>query len=282
MKNGITVIVLTLNEELNISYCIKNVIGWANEIIILDSYSTDSTVAIAESLGAKVYFRIFDNYAKQRNYAINELPIANNWIFFLDADEWLTEELKEEIHNTITVTDYDGFLIKRRFYFLNKWIKYGGYYPSWNLRLFRKGIAKVSREINEHVEIMGRVGKLKYDMVDENHKGLSFWLSKHIQYAQLEAQQFSTLNDLKIRFGGNPIERKNWIRHKIWNKIMPPLVRPFIYFFYTYFLRFGFLDGRVGFIFHFLHDLWFIFLIDVYFVINKIEKKGEANINNTQ
>lgn len=281
MKNGITVIVLTLNEELNISYCLKNVTGWADEIIILDSYSTDSTVAIAESLGAKVYFRIFDNYAKQRNYAINDLPIANNWIFFLDADEWLTEELKEEIHNTIAETDYDGFLINRRFYFLNKWIKYGGYYPSWNLRLFRKGIAKVSREINEHVEIMGRVGKLKYDMVDENHKGLTFWLSKHIQYAQLEAQQFSTLNDLKIRFGGNPVERKNWIRHKIWNKIMPPLVRPFIYFFYTYFLRFGFLDGRVGFIFHFLHDLWFIFLIDVYFVINKIEKKGEANINNT-
>jgi glycosyltransferase involved in cell wall biosynthesis len=281
MKNGVTVIVLTLNEAPNISYCLKNVIGWANEIIILDSYSTDSTVAIAESLGAKVYFRIFDNYAKQRNYAINELPIDNNWILFLDADEWLTEELKEEIHNTIAETDYDGFFIKRRFYFLNKWIKYGGYYPSWNLRLFRKGIANVSREINEHVEIKGRVGKLKYDMVDENHKGLSFWLSKHIQYAQLEAQQFSTLNDLKIKFWGNPVERKNWIRHKIWNKIMPPIVRPFIYFFYTYFLRFGFLDGRVGFIFHFLHDLWFIFLIDVYFVINRIEKKRGIDTNNS-
>jgi glycosyltransferase involved in cell wall biosynthesis len=281
MKNGITVIVLTLNEESNISYCLKNVIGWANEIIILDSHSTDSTVAVAESLGAKVYFRIFDNYAKQRNYAINELPIANNWILFLDADEWLTEELKEEIHNTIAETNYDGFLIKRRFYFFGKWIKYGGYYPSWNLRLFRKGIAKVSREINEHVEIKGRVGKLKYDMVDENHKGLSFWLSKHIQYAQLEAQQFSTLNDLKMKFVGNPAERKNWIRHKIWNKIMPPIVRPFIYFFYTYFLRFGFLDGRVGFIFHFLHDLWFIFLIDVYFVINRIERKGGIDNNNS-
>ena len=118
-------------------------------------------------------------------------------------------------------------------------------------------------------------------MVDENHKGLSFWLSKHIQYAQLEAQQFSTLNDLKMKFVGNPAERKNWIRHKIWNKIMPPIVRPFIYFFYTYFLRFGFLDGRVGFIFHFLHDLWFIFLIDVYFVINRIERKGGIDNNNS-
>ena len=90
MKNGVTVIVLTLNEEPNISYCLKNVIGWANEIIILDSYSKDSTVEISKSYGANVYVREFDNYAKQRNYAVNELPIANNWILFLDADEWLS------------------------------------------------------------------------------------------------------------------------------------------------------------------------------------------------
>jgi glycosyltransferase involved in cell wall biosynthesis len=281
MKNAITVIVLTLNEEPNISFCLRNVTGWANEIIILDSYSTDSTVAIAESFGAKVYFRIFDNYAEQRNYAINELPIANKWILFLDADEWLTEELKEEIHNTIADTVYDGFLIKRRLYFLGKWIRYGGYYPSWNLRLFRKGIATISREINEHVEIRGQLGRLKFDMIDENHKGLSFWLSKHIKYAKLEALQFTVPSKLKTKFWGNPNERRNWIRHKIWNKYMPPLIRPFIYFFYTYFLRFGFLDGRIGFIFHFLHDLWYVFLKDVYFIINRIGKKSGINNNNS-
>jgi glycosyltransferase involved in cell wall biosynthesis len=83
MKNGITVIVLTLNEESNISYCLKNVIGWANEIIILDSHSTDSTVAVAESLGAKVYFRIFDNYAKQRNYAMNCQLLIIGYYFWM-------------------------------------------------------------------------------------------------------------------------------------------------------------------------------------------------------
>lgn len=277
MKNEITVIILTLNEEANISYCLKNVSDWANEIIILDSYSTDSTVSIAESAGAKVYSRKFDNYSRQRNYAINELPITNNWILFLDADEWLTDELKEEISTTLTKTSCDGFLIKRRLYFLNKWIKYGSYYPSWNLRLFRKGVATINREINEHVEVNGRVGKLKYDMVDENHNGLSLWLFKHIKYAQLEASQFSTPNDLKTKFWGNPIERKNWIRHNIWNKILPPLIRPFIYFFYRYFLRLGFLDGRIGLIFHFLQALWYPFLIDVFYVIERMKNNKKID-----
>lgn len=278
---NISVIILTLNEEKNISFCLKSVVEWASEIIILDSYSTDSTVSKAESAGARVYFRKFDNYAMQRNYALNEIPIGNNWILFLDADEWLTEELKQEINNTLPRTEFDGFLIKRRFYFMGKWIRYGGCYPTWNLRLFRKGIAKVNREINEHVEIIGRLGKLKYDMVDENHKGLSFFLTKHIKYAQMEALQFSKPCDLKVKFWGNPIERKSWIRNKVWNRISLPFIRPFGYFFYTYFLRLGFLDGRKGFIFHFLHDLWYIFLIDVFYVINRFGNKNEIDESNS-
>lgn len=270
-RTKLTVIILTFNEEENISHSVSNVIDWADEVVVLDSFSTDKTVEIAQAFGAKVYYRKFDNYAKQRNYAINELPIANDWILFLDADEWLTNYLKEEISATVNQTKLDGFLIKRRFYFLGKWIKFGGYYPSWNLRLFRKGIATISREINEHIEINGKVGKLKNDMVDENHKDLSFWLTKHIRYAQMEAKQFSTSNDLKTNLWGNSIERKNWIRQKIWNKMLPPLIRPFIYFFYRYFIRLGFLDGKRGFIFHFLHGLWYIFLIDVFFVIEKMK-----------
>lgn len=273
MQNGITVVVLTLNEEKNIEFCLRNITGWANEIIILDSYSTDSTVSLAESLGARVFFRKFDNYARQRNYAINELPVNNGWILFLDSDEWLTDELKEEISSVLGETSYDGFLIKRRLYFLNKWIKYGGYYPSWNLRLFRKGLASVNREINEHVEVNGRVGKLKNDMVDENHNGLSYWLTKHIKYAHMEASQFLTPDNSKTKFWGNPVEQKNWIRQKIWNKFMPPLFRPFIYFFYRYFIRLGFLDGRTGLIFHFLQALWYPFLIDVFYIAELIRIK---------
>lgn len=275
IKCNISVIILTLNEEKNISYCLNNVFNWANEIIILDSYSTDATVTIAKSFGAKVFFRKFDDYARQRNYSINELPITNKWILFLDADEWLTDELKEEISDTIRITRYDGFLIKRRLYFSGKWIKYGAYYPSWNLRLFRKGLATINRVINEHVEINGQVGKLKHDMVDENHKGLIFWLNKHIQYAQMEATQFSTRNDLKLNFFGNQIERKNWIRQRIWNRILPPLIRPFLYFFYRYFLRLGFLDGIIGLVFHFLQALWYPFLIDVFYVIEKMKIKNK-------
>jgi glycosyltransferase involved in cell wall biosynthesis len=278
---SLTVIILTYNEELNIVHALSNISGWVENIFVLDSYSTDNTCNIAESMGAKVFFHKFDNYAHQRNFSLNELPITTEWIMFLDADEWLTEELKEEIQNTISHTTFDGFLIKRRFYFLEKWIRYGGYYPSWNLRLFRKGIATVNRKVNEHVEIIGRVGKLKYDMVDENYKGLSFWLSKHIKYAQMEAQQLEMKCDLKTNFWGNPIERKSWVRSRLWNKISFPFVRPFVYFFYTYILRLGFLNGRKGFIFHFLHDLWYIFLIDVFYVLNKLGKTNKIDESNS-
>lgn len=274
----ITVIILTLNEEFNISYCLNNVSGWAKEIIVLDSYSEDSTIPLAKSFGAKVFFRHFDNYANQRNYAVKELPISNDWILFLDADEWLTEELKQEISEVIQNTHFDGFLIKRRLYFLGKWIRHGGNYPIWNLRLFRKGIAMVEREVNEHIKINGKIGRLKYDMVDENRKGLTFWLHKHIGYARMEAKQFNLSNGLTAKFWGNPIERKSWIRNNIWNKISIPLIRPFIYFFYTYIIRLGFLDGRVGFIYRFLHDLWYIFLIDVFHILGKV-KDNDQNID---
>jgi glycosyltransferase involved in cell wall biosynthesis len=273
MQQNISVIILTYNEELNIIQCLENIAEWANEIIVLDSNSNDKTTEIAESFGSKVFYRSFDNYANQRNYALNDIPISNNWILFLDADEWLTEELKSEIKIKILNTSYDGFLIRRRLYFLGKWIKHGGYYPCWNLRLFRNGIARVDREINEHVEVNGKIGKLKNDMVDENNKGLVFWLNKHIGYAQMEARQFSNSNNLSVSLFGNAIHRKNWIRKNIWNKVSVPFIRPFIFFFYSYVLRLGFLDGKKGLLFHFLHGLWYLFLIDTFWFLNKFDRQ---------
>lgn len=120
--NDLTIIILTYNEEPNLPQALKSVSGWAAEIIVLDSGSTDDTIKIAENFGAKVYYRQFDNYANQRNYALKELSISTGWILFLDAGKYLTEELKKEIRETLRSTDYNGFYLKRRFYFWGKWL----------------------------------------------------------------------------------------------------------------------------------------------------------------
>jgi glycosyltransferase involved in cell wall biosynthesis len=264
----LSVVILTYNEEVNIGVTLDSVIHWADHVLILDSESTDRTVEIAREKGAEVYFRKFDNYAAQRNFAIRELPLKTEWMLFLDADEQLTEELKKEIADMLrNPVSKNGFYMKRRVYFLDKWIRFGGYYPTWLLRLFRKDHAVVDREMNEHVVVDGSVGFLKYDFIDNNRKGISDWIAKHNRYSTFEALELlkykENREDKLSRFWGSQAERKRWIRYRIWNPLMPPLIRPFIYFFYRYFLRLGFLDGIRGFIFHFLHGLWYILLIDI-------------------
>ena len=179
----LTVVILTLNEEENIRYSVGNVIGWARNVYVLDSGSSDRTVEIAEEMGAKVFYRKFDTYAKQRNYAIRELPVETEWMMFLDADEHLTEALKTEIATTLPDTDKDGFFMKRRFYFMGRWIRHGGYYPVKLLRLFKKDKAHVERDINEHVIVEGKTGELQHDFVDENRKGIHDWIEKHNRYS---------------------------------------------------------------------------------------------------
>lgn len=280
--NDLTVIILTFNEELNISNALKNISGWVEEIFILDSGSTDNTLKIAEEYSTKVFYRKFDNYSKQRNYALRELPITTEWILFLDADEYLTEELKKEISETLTKTDCDGFYLKRRFYFQDRWIKYGGYYPTWILRVFKKEKGSVDRAINEHFLVEGKIGYMKNDFIDDNKKGISEWISKHNSYAYYEALELlsarsHSAGDSELNnFFGSQAERKRWIRQKIWNRLLPPLIRPFIYYFYRYFLRLGFLDGKAGFIYHFLQALWFPFLIDVKYLEMKRKSKSES------
>jgi glycosyltransferase involved in cell wall biosynthesis len=272
----ITIVILTYNEELNIVQSLSNVLDWAKDVIVLDSGSTDRTTEIANNLGAKVIFRKFDNFASQRSYAINEFGSMNEWMFFLDADEYLMEDLKLEILGLFykgIINNYDGYLIKRRFYFMGKWIKYGGYYPTWILRLFKPNIAKCEREINEHIHISGRIGKLACDFVDRNNKSFSDWIIKHNIYSDFEAVQLVNASPIESNFFGSQAERKSWIRINIWNELLPPLVRPFMYFIYRYFFRFGFMDGKAGFIFHFMQGLVFLLMIDIKYLEFKLKKK---------
>ena len=166
----LSVIILTYNEEINLHNSIKIILNWANNVYILDSFSTDNTKNIALSYNVNFFERKFDNYSNQRNFAINDLNIKNSWVLFLDADEYLTEELKNEISKELLNPKFDGYYLKRRFYFMNKWIKWGGYYPTYILRLFKKDKGLFQREVNEHVILNGHSGYLEHDFCDNNKK----------------------------------------------------------------------------------------------------------------
>ncbi|MDA7692775.1 glycosyltransferase family 2 protein [Alphaproteobacteria bacterium] len=278
-KINLTVVILTFNEELNIRTSLNSVSDWAKYVYILDSESKDQTCNIALEYGAEIFLRKFDTFANQRNYAISELPLKTEWMLFLDADEYLLDSLKSEINDAIYNKKYDGFYLKRRFYFMGKWIKYGGYYPTWILRLFKHKLASCNRDVNEHVVVNGKIGKLKCDFVDNNKKDVTDWIEKHNKYSTFEAIELikNHKNSIEIdemaNIFGTQVERKRWVRERVWNRLLPPLIRPWLYFFYRYILRLGFLDGKEGFIYHTLHGLLYRILIDVKFVERKKNKK---------
>jgi glycosyltransferase involved in cell wall biosynthesis len=278
---SVAVIILTYNEAGNIAQALSNVIGWADQVFVLDSMSTDGTVAIAKQYECDVAQHPFEDYSKQRNYALESLPIRSEWVFFLDADERLTELLKEEIASLIATSPREnGFYVNRRFIWMGRWIR-RGYYPTWILRLLRHGKGRCEkRAINEQLFVKGPTGYLSNDLIHEDKRGIGNWIAKHNRYASLEAlelartEQERRSNELAPRLMGSQAERKRWIRRHVWNRL-PPIIRPVAYFCYRYVLRLGFLDGVPGVTFHFLQALWYPMLIDIkYLELRALERQS--------
>lgn len=274
MKTPISIVILTYNEELNLENCLKNIADWADEIFIIDSYSTDKTLEIAKKYGCKIVQHPFENQAQQFNWALDNLKIKNDWILRLDADEYLTEELKQEISKTlfnmgtsdVQKLEINGFYIKRRVYFMGRWIKHGGYYPTWFLRLFRKNKAKCEeREVDEHLVLLeGKALKLNNDFVDDNRNKLEWWLNKQNNHSSREVLAMvnqGRISSVKPEVFGTQVSRKRWFKEKFYLKL-PLFCRAFLYFIYRYFFRLGFLDGKEGLIFHFLNACWYRFVVD--------------------
>jgi len=269
---SVAVIILTYNEEANIAQALASVVGWARETFVLDSFSTDRTLEIARRYPCIIHQNCFDNFAKQRNFALDQLPIETEWVFFLDADEWLPDDLKREIAEVVAGNpEENGFYIKRRLIWMGKWIR-RGYYPTWILRLFRHGLAHCEdRAVNEHIIVEGKIGQLRHDFIHEDRKGISDWIAKHNGYAMREALELFNkrsaegYQEIDARLFGTQAQRKRWLRYRVWNRL-PPLIRPFFYFFYRYVHTGGFLDGRAAFVYHFLQGLWYPFLIDIYYL----------------
>ncbi len=262
-----SVIILTYNSELSIGETIASIRPLTDDIHIVDSFSKDRTVEIACELGAQVIEHPFESYGAQRNWAIDNCPVRNAWQLHLDADERVTPELLTEIQALPENSIETGFILPRLVMFLGRSIRHGGLYPTWHIRLFRNGLGRCEmRKYDQHFYVLsGSTRQLKHDMIDDIRMPLTEWTFRHNRWADAEVEEQSAAgNDQEVRVAadraGNVIERKRALRDR-YNRA-PLFLRPFLLFFYRYFLKLGFLDGTEGFIFYVLQTFWFRFLID--------------------
>ncbi len=244
---SVSVLILTLNEEKNLPRCLQS-LGWCDDIVVLDSFSTDRTVEIAKAAGARVVQRRFDNYAAQRNYGLNEIEFKYPWVLMLDADEACTDAFYREIAAKMGQADNDICLyrFRRKDFFMGRWLRRSGGYPSWFGRLMKRGHVKVEREINEEYHTDGEVGFLEAHIHHYPfNKGFAAWFEKHNRYSDMEAAFISQgKNEIvwKNLFSRDPSVRRQFVKAVVYR--LPG--RPVIMFFLLYVVRGGFLDGRAG------------------------------------
>ena len=264
-------IILTLNETKHLSRCLGSLEAVADQILVVDSYSADDTLSIAESYEAHVVQHPFVTQATQFNWALTQLDEDTDWVLRIDADEYLTPELALEIQERLSGIDVgiDGIYCDRRMTFQGKLIRYGGVFPVRVLRLFRYGRGQCeNRWMDEHIKVAGSTADFKGGLIDDNLNSLAWWTEKHNQYASREAVDLLNLeygfmphDSVACLRGGSQAGVKRWLKESVYAR-MPGGFRAFVYFFYRYILRLGFLDGQAGTAFHFLQGFWYRYLVD--------------------
>lgn len=268
---NLTAIILTLNEAKHLPRCLKSVNSVGASALVVDCFSTDDTVRIAESYGARVVQHPFVNHGAQFNWALSQLDAGVEWVLRLDADEIITPPLAVEIRDRLPEMGQEicGVYCGRRMTFQGKLIRYGGVFPIRVLRLFRNGCGECeNRWMDEHIKVIGPTENFEGEILDDNLNSLSWWVTKHNGYASREAVD---LLNLKYRFmphdsvaslrSASEAGVKRWVKEKFYARL-PGGLRAFIYFFYRYVLRFGFLDGSSGTAFHVLQGFWYRYLVD--------------------
>lgn len=275
----ITLIILTYNEELHLQRCLESVKSLAERIIIVDSFSTDKTCEIAKQFGAEVIQRKFVNQAEQFQWALENTNISTEWVFRLDADEYILPELYQEIKEKLNhlPQEIKGINLKRRLYFQSSWIKHGGFYPLRLLRIWRNGAAVMEQKMmDEHTVLMhGKSIDFDHDFVDENLSSLVKWTEKHNNYSTREA---IVRLDAKYKFL-NETEQLVHKSNKQFYLKLPLFFRALFYFCFRFFLKRGFLDGKQGLIWHFLQGFWYQFLVDAkIFQIEYLAKKENKTV----
>ena len=290
---NLTVIILTKNEEKNIEKCINSFQGIAKRFVVVDSGSTDNTKDVCEKInlelneiGSKLdfYYNKFYSHASQFNWGLNNTKIDTTWIMKMDADEELLPELVEEMKKRIPSIEKDeeinGIVLRRRVYFMGKWIKHGGRYPEKLLRIIRrgKGVSE-DRLMDEHLILKsGKMVEFSSDFKDNNQKDLEWWTNKHNWYSNKEVLDYQISisenadSQIEARLSSsNQAKLKRKVKNKGYYRL-PKFFRAHIYFIYRYYIKLGFLDGPEGRIFHFLQAYWYRFLVDA--KLYECEKKG--------
>jgi glycosyltransferase involved in cell wall biosynthesis len=265
----VSVVVLTFNEERNLAACLDSVKAWAARVFVVDSGSVDATLAIAQGRGAEVVTHPFETHAKQWQWALGTLPIQTDWVLGLDADQRVTPELAAQIASLLQEgTDAAGVFVRRRQIFRGKWIRFGGYYPKYLLKLFRRRSVSVDADdlVDHHFSVEGATISLTGDLIEDNQNEaeIAVWTAKHNRYAVLQAKQEVAATRQRVGVSalfGNPDARTRFLK-QLWSTL-PLFVRPCLYVFYRYVLRLGFLDGKQGFIFHVLQGFWYRLLVDI-------------------
>ena len=271
---------LTKNEEKNIAECITSIQGVAKRIVVIDSYSTDETVAIAQRLGAEVYQHEFENYAKQFQYGVDIADIKTKWTLRIDADERFTRESAKEIEhlcNENENTDVSGLVLRFTVTFMGRPLRHGGIYPFRKLLVFKtdKGYIE-KRNMDEHIVLTeGRVLFTQNDCEHHDYKDLTYWINKHNSYSSREVMDYYQFReaDASAELLDAKAKLKRFIKFKIYYRL-PMGMRAHLYYLYRYYFKLGFLDGREGKIFAFMQAYWYRYLVDAKIYEQELIKKG--------
>lgn len=263
----VSVLIPVKNESANIVECLRHV-AWAQYAAVIDSQSTDDTIALSQAMGADVFQFHYskEGWPKKKNWALENVDWPTPWVLIMDADEHMTPELTEEVRQVVTGAYQpesgcgDGYWLNRKFIFMGRWLKHCGYYPSWNVRLFKHAVGRYERigslgdtgsgdnEVHEHVLLStGDAGYLKNDFLHYAYPDISTWVEKHNRYSTWEAHAMAAGDEGGVApslFGG-PIARRRWLKAR--SRRLP--FRATLRFLYAYVLKRGFLDGYPGFVF---------------------------------
>lgn len=256
-KLPVSIIVPAKNEERNLADCLRS-LDWADEVFVVDSESSDATAALAQAHGATVVqFRYDGGWPKKKNWAIRNLPLRNDWILIVDADERVSQELRDEISEAIQNTAIAGYYLRWKFVFLGRWMKHS-WSHGWMLRLFRRGRGEYEdlgmrgeagwdNEVHENILVRGETACLKHHLIHESNQSLSFWIRKQNEFSDWNAiRRFRQMSSPSFSLR-NVLSRDPARRRKALKSIYLRLPgKPLIMFLYLYLIRLGFLDGRAG------------------------------------
>jgi glycosyltransferase involved in cell wall biosynthesis len=273
MNKNYSFIILTFNEEMHLPRLLESIKGLHAATYILDSGSIDATIGIAEKYGAIVKLHFFENHPKQWDFALKNFDIQTPWTIGLDADQIVTPELYHLLDQfkAEEYTGVNGIYFNRKNYFQGNWIRFGGYYPIYLLKMFRTGIGY--SDLNENMDhrfitsgktMIWKKGHLVEENLKEND--IDFWFKKHERYSDLialeevERMQNKRTQTLKPNLLGNPDEQKAWLRRLWWK--LPLGFRPYLYYGFRMFFQFGLFDNKTARRFHYLQGLWFRKLVD--------------------